>query len=580
MGEGADDPNSEQGDGAAVDPVEARRLTAEQVESLHPLGEVRGTVAGQVLFREGDRTYDFIVILTGSAKILDHEAGKQRELAVAGPRDFLAELGILTGERLFTTAVVTAPGSVLVVPVERLRAVMAHDQALADLIVQNAFRRRRLLAEARAGMRIVGTRGSAETRRIREFAARNRLPHVVLDVATDPAAAAILGHHGLNAADVPVVIMRGGEVLRNPSDAELARAAGFGTGPTPGAVYDVVVAGAGPAGLAASVYTASEGLATAIIDGSGVGGQIGTTSRIENYLGFPVGVSGDEFAERALVQVLRFGATLLAPAAAVGLSPQREGYAIELAGGDTVLARCVIIATGVRYRRHDAIGLEDFDRLGVFYTPLAAQDELGPADAAVIIGGGNSAGQAATFLADRGHRVTVVVRAADLRASMSEYLVERIAEQPAIEVLYESIVESVEGSGHLERVVVRNAAGNRRTVKTAALFILIGSEPHTAWLRGAVELDRDGFILTGAGLSCSAQQEPPWEGMERGPYLFETNLPGVFAAGDVRSGSVKRVASAVGEGSIAAHFVSQHLAASRTGVPDSTHVPKISAPGS
>ena len=421
-------------------------------------------------------------------------------------------------------------------------------------------------------MQIIGSRPSADARRIRQFAASNRLPHVFLDVETDQAAAAVLGHHGLSAADAPIVVMRGGEVLRNPSDAELARAAGFGSDPTPGTVYDVAVVGAGPAGLAASVYTASEGLATATIDGSGVGGQIGTTSRIENYLGFPVGVSGDEFAERAVVQVLRFGATLLVPAAAAGLLPQGHGYAVELDGGDVLLARCVIVATGVRYRQLDATGLERFDGLGVFYTPLAAQDELGPGDEAVIVGGGNSAGQAATFLAGRGHGVTVVVRGGDLRASMSEYLIERIAEQPGIEVLYRSTVEAVEGRGRLERVVVRDATGGRSTLEAAALFVLIGAEPHTQWLRGAVELDSDGFILTGAGPGSTAERQPPWDGMERGPYLLETNLPGVFAAGDVRSGSVKRVASAVGEGSIAAHFVAEHLGSRSIGVPGSPPV--------
>ncbi len=543
MGQGGDDLSAEGVAGAAVDPAVARRLTAEQLESLRPYG--------------------------GSVTVLDHEAGERRELADAGPGDFLAELGILTGERLFTTAAVAAPGSVLVVPVERLRAVIAHDQALADLIVQNAFRRRRLLAQARAGMQIVGSRPSADARRIRQFAARNRLPHVFLDVETEPAAGAILGHHGVSAADAPIVVMRGGEVLRNPSNAELARAAGFGSDPAPGTVYDVAVVGAGPAGLAASVYTASEGLTTATIDGSGVGGQIGTTSRIENYLGFPVGVSGDEFAERAVVQVLRFGATLLVPAAAVGLSPQGHGYAVELDGGNMVLARSVIVATGVKYRQLDATGLERFDGLGVFYTPIAAQDELGPGDEAVIVGGGNSAGQAATFLADRGHAVTVVVRGGDLRASMSEYLIERIAEQPAIEVLCHCAVEAVEGRGRLERVVVRDAIGGRRTLEAAALFVLIGAEPHTPWARGAVELDSDGFILTGAERGSTAERRPPWDGMERGPYQLETNLPGVFAAGDVRSGSVKRVASAVGEGSIAAHFVSEHLGSRSTGVPGS-----------
>jgi thioredoxin reductase (NADPH) len=543
---------------AAPDQTLPRRLTVEQVESLRRYGEVRTTVAGQVLFREGDHSYDFIVILSGSVSIVDHEAGQQRELASAGPLDFLAELGILTGERLFTTAVVTEPGSVLVVPVERLRVVIAHEQALADLIVQNVFRRRRLLTQARAGMRIVGSLASADTRRIRQFVTRNRLPHAFVEVAAEPAAAAILlGQQGLSAADVPIVVMRGGEVLRNPSDAALARAAGFGSRPARGTIYDVAVVGAGPAGLAASVYTASEGLVTALIDGAGVGGQIGTTSRIENYLGFPVGVSGGEFAERALVQVLRFGATLLVPDAAVGLSSRDQEYVVETDGG-AVVARCVIVATGVRYRQLDATGLDRFDGLGVFYTPIAAQDELGPGDEAVIVGGGNSAGQAATFLADRGHRVTIVIRGGDLRATMSEYLAERIDEQPAIEVLRRSTVEYVDGGARLERVVVRDAAGGQRTIQAAALFVLIGAEPHTQWVAGAIELDSNGFILAGAELGSMA--EPPRGAVGRGRSLLETSLPGVFAAGDVRSGSVKRVASAVGEGSIAAHFVGQYLA--------------------
>ena len=335
---------------------------------------------------------------------------------------------------------------------------IAHDQALADLIVQNAFRRRRLLAQARAGMRIVGSRPSADARRIRQFAARNRLAHVFLDVETaggrrhprpprrQRRRRPDRGHAGRRGAAQPVQCgARKGRRVRERPDAghrlrrrRRGRRAGR---------------------VAASVYTASEGLATATIDGSGVGGQIGTTSRIENYLGFPVGVSGDEFAERAVVQVLRFGVTLLVPAAAVGLSPQGHGYAVELDGGNMVLARSVIVATGVKYRQLDATGLERFDGLGVFYTPIAAQDELGPGDEAVIVGGGNSAGQAATFLADRGHAVTVVVRGGDLRASMSEYLIERIAEQPAIEVLCHCAVEAVEGRGRLERVVVRDAIG-------------------------------------------------------------------------------------------------------------------------
>ena len=543
-----------------VDPLLAPRLTAEQLALLRGYGEERPTVAGQVLFREGDRGYDFIAILAGAVTVVDHQAGVVRELASGGPGDFVAELNLLTGERLFTTAVIKEPGSVLVVPLDRLQEVIAQDQELADLILQTAFRRRQWLLQARAGLRIVGSRSSPDARRLREFAVRNHLPHVWVDQETNPLAAALLGRHGIGPEQTPVVIMRGGEVLRNPSNTELARAAGFGTGTVPGKVFDVAVVGAGPAGLAASVYGASEGLATAVIDGLGVGGQIGTTSRIENYLGFPVGVSGEEFAERALVQVLRFGATLLVPSTAAGLAGCGDRYVIQLGADGELAARTVIIATGVTYRKLDAAVLDRFEGTGVFYTPPAAPDQVSPGEPVVIVGGGNSAGQAATWLADHGHRVTIVIRGEDLAATMSRYLIDRIARQPGIEVLARSVVRQADGAGRLERVMVEDLATSaRRTLTASALFVLIGAEPHTQWLAGSVELDSHGFVVTGPELTGQIRHRAAWEQLGRDPYLLETSLPGVFAAGDVRGGSVKRVASAVGEGSIAVRFVSEHL---------------------
>jgi thioredoxin reductase (NADPH) len=316
----------------------------------------------------GNRGYEFIVIVSGAVTVLDHQAGVERELATAGPGEFVAELNILTGERVFTTAVVKESGSVLVVPVDRLQEVIAQDQVLADVIVQTAFRRRKLLLRERAGLQIVGSRSSPDAWRLREFAIRNRLPHVWVDLETDPVATVVLGHYGIGPDETPIVVMRGGEVLRNPSDTELARAAGFGRGAAPGTTFDLAVVGAGPAGLAASVYGASDGLATAIIDGLGVGGQVGTTSRIENYLGFPVGVSGEEFAERALVQVLRFGATLLVPSTAAGLAERGDRYVIRLGTDGELMARTVIVATGVTYRKLDAADLDRFEGTGVFYT--------------------------------------------------------------------------------------------------------------------------------------------------------------------------------------------------------------------
>ena len=536
------------------------RLTSEQIDLLRREGQVRPAVAGEVLFREGDRGYDFIVILAGRVAIVDHQAGTERELAAGGPGNFVAELNLLTGERLFTTAVVTEPGEVLAVPVARLHTVISRDQGLGQWIIRIMFARREWLMRMQTGLRIVGSRSSPRTRRLLEFAVRNRLPHVWLDTDTDPAAGAVLAHHHIAVSQTPVVVMRGGEVLRQPSNAELARAAGIGMGPAAGMTYGVAIIGAGPAGLAAAVYGASEGLSTALIDALAVGGQIGTTSRLENYLGFPVGISGDEFAQRAYIQALRFGASIVLPATATGLSGDGTAWVIHLDTGEDLTAHSVIITTGVTYRRIDAQGLDRFAGLGVFYSPLGVDGEIPPGDPVVVVGGGNSAGQAAIWLAGRGHPVTVAVRGADLAESMSRYLIDRIAGRPDIEVRYHTEVRDLAGSRWLERVEVQDVTTKtRETLPAAALVVLVGAEPHTEWLAGSVLLDGGGYIVTGSALGPGTRYQLPQTGHDRDPYLLETSAPGVFAAGDVRSGSVKRAAAAVDEGSIAVRFVSEHL---------------------
>jgi thioredoxin reductase (NADPH) len=537
-----------------------RPLTDDHIATLRRIGEVRPTRAGDVLIREGDRGYDFFVILSGLLKVCDHQAGVERELATGGAREFVAELNLLTGERAFTTVVVVEPGEVLVVPVDKLRTLISRDQVLGDLIVRTVLARREWLAHAGTGLRIVGSRTQQDTRRLLEFAARNRLPHVWLDLDADPAADVVLDRHALLRDQTPVVVMRGGEVLRRPSNIELARAAGVGTAPTPGVTYDVAIIGAGPAGLAAAVYGASEGLSTVIVDDLAVGGQIGTTSKIENYLGFPVGISGSEFAQRAFLQVLRFGASIVLPASAIGLSRQDSQHVIHLDTGDNVTALSVVIATGASYREIEADGIDRFRENDVFYTPSAVYDRVPPGQPAVVLGGGNSAGQTAVALADNGNPVTLVIRGSDLAADMSRYLIDRIVAEPHVSVRHRSAVRRLDGAARLESVTVEDMTTSALdTVAASALFVMIGAQPRSSSFRTAVSLDSDGYIVTGPGLGPGARRERPWTTLDRDPYMLETSMPGVFAAGDVRSGSVKRVASAVGEGSIAIRFVSEHL---------------------
>jgi thioredoxin reductase (NADPH) len=550
-------------DANVIGPLTAR-LSDAQIGLLRGRGRERATAQGEVLFREGDRGYDFLVILAGTVAVVDGYGGAERELAVGFLRDFVAELNLFTGERLYTTAVVREPGALLAVPVTELTQLISAHPDLGEVIMPVLLARREWLALRQAGFQIIGSRYSPDTGRLREFADRNRLPYGFVDLDIDPAGSRLLEDHGAMPAQSPAVLMRGGELLLNPSDTELARATGLAGAPEPGTIYDVLVVGAGPAGLAASVYASSEGLRVATLDAVGTGGQVGTTSRIENYLGFPVGISGAEFATRAVVQAQRFGTTLIVPGRAVG-HRERDGFQlVSVPDGAELTGRSVIIATGVQYRRLEVPGIDRFEGTSVFYTPLAAGGRLGAGDPVIIVGDGNSAGQAATALAGAGHQVTMVARGSGLSRTMAAYLIDRIGRAGNIEVLAFSEVVELDGTAGLRAVLVEDhRSGLRRPVEAAAMFVLIGAEPHTGWLAGSVRLDEAGFILTGDRATKGLRDEGLWRALGRGPYPLETSRPGVFAAGDVRAGSVNRVGSAVGDGALAARLVHEWLGSPR-----------------
>jgi thioredoxin reductase (NADPH) len=536
-------------------------LREDEIEVLSRYGEAKKTEAGQVLFRAGDTSNDFIVVLEGEVEVIDDFAGEVREMGRFRPGSFLGDLHMLTGQGVPLSAVVREDGKVLAISREKLKEVVTEESDLSDIILKTFLARRSYLMRTGVGLRIVGSRHSSDATRLREFTARNRLPHVWIELEEDPKAEALLKRFGAKPSETPVTIWQGKDVLKNPTNAELARTIGLKVDAPWELAYDLVVVGAGPAGFGASVYGASEGLSTLALESVALGGQAGTSSRIENYLGFPAGLSGFELASRALAQADKFGARTAVPEEAVGLAREDGNYRIELSEGGQVVARSVIAASGARYRRLDVPRLERFEGVSVHYAATEPEAQRCEGEEAVVVGGGNSAGQAAVFLAERTRKVYLLIRGDDLGNSMSRYLVKRVMEAANIELLANTEVRELIGEDRLEEVVVEdNRSGARRTLGARGLFVFIGARANTGWLQGAVGLDKRGFVLTGRALSGSTREEVAWQELSRDPYPLETSLPGVFAAGDVRSGSIKRVASAVGEGSTAVTLVHQYLA--------------------
>lgn len=518
------------------------RLSAAQLGALADQGERREVKEGDVLYREGDLQCDFYVVLDGKVAVVeDHGRASEQVVGVHGPGRFLGELSLLTGQALFDTAVVLEPGAVLVVPTDGVRRLVVQDPTLGNVILRAYLIRRSIIIGRGAGFRIVGSRYSPDTQRLREFADRNRLPHRWLDVDADPQAEVLLADLGVRPDETPVVIWRGEVVLRNPSNADLARVAGLRlTHPCDG-ICDLLVVGAGPAGLAAAVYGASEGLTTVTLDAVAAGGQAGSSPQIENYLGFPLGIPGSDLAERAAVQAEKFGARISVPAEATAIEPHQGHYVVTLDDGETVHCRTMVIASGARYRKLDVPRLEEFEGTSVYYAATHVEAQLCHLDPVAVVGGGNSAGQATMFLSQHAKHVYLLLRSGDLAKSMSRYLAQRIEQCPAVDVLLDTEVRELVGDQALEAVVVENVrTSERRTLDVRALFVFIGANPHTGWLGDRVARDDHGFVLTGT-------------------TNLETNLPGVFAAGDVRSGSIKRVAAAVGEGAMAIRQVHSYL---------------------
>jgi thioredoxin reductase (NADPH) len=540
-------------------------LTPAQLSRLQHYGEERPTREGDLLFRQGDARYDFFVILDGEVEILDHWGPAPRVLTRHGAGRFLGEVNMFTGQRVYLTGRVSKAGRVLAIPPERMREIVARVPDLSDLIV-NAFLMRRLIllgGGATELLRIIGSRYSRDTLRLREFAVANRLPHVWMDLEADAHAETLLRELGIRPEETPIVIWQGHEVRRNPSIAEMVALVGLDAGRGPGELLDLVVVGAGPAGLAAALYGASEGLRTVAVESVAVGGQASTSSKIENYLGFPAGISGADLAARARLQAEKFGAYIRMPSEAVKLHREGDAYEVELADGSRLTSRGVIIATGVSYRRLPVPRIRELEGAGVYYSATETEALLCHGDSVVVVGGGNSAGQAAIFMSEKARRVYVVIRGGDLSKSMSRYLVARIENTRNIEVLKHTEVVELLGDSHLTSLRARdNQTGEVRELPVRALFVFTGAEPHTAWLRGTVAMDSHGFILTGPSLPPHPDSTQGWALETRGPFLLETSLPGVFATGDVRSGSTKRVANAVGEGSIAVRMVHEYLAQS------------------
>ncbi|MGB6605036.1 MAG: FAD-dependent oxidoreductase [Steroidobacteraceae bacterium] len=539
------------------------KLTAAQLARLERQGTRLQTKAGEILLDLGETSRGVFVVAAGSIEALVPPSATQAEstyelLYLLTPGDFTGEMSTLRGTLALARIRVREAGAVLLLDAEQLRRIVQNDAELSELFMR-AFilRRMGVIESGRSDVLLLGSDHSADTLRLREFLTRNTRPYVNIDIEHDADAKALLERFHVRSEDVPVVVCRGGQLLKNPSNADVAQCLGMNAPPAADRVHDLLIIGAGPAGLAAAVYAASEGLDVRVVDMFAPGGQAGTSSRIENYLGFPTGISGAALAGRALSQAQKFGAQLSVAWQAARLRCDDRPYSVDMVDGPSIRSKTILIASGAQYRMPDVANLSRFLGRGVYYAATHLEATLCAAEDVVVVGGGNSAGQAAVFLAGSCRHVHMLVRSDGLAESMSQYLIRRIQDTPNITLHTRTQLTALEGSDRLERVSWTPGNGEPAP-DLRHVFLMTGAQPHTRWLQGCVVLDDHGFVKTGPDLGKEQLVDAHWS-LPRSPYLLESSVPGVFAAGDVRAGSVKRIASAVGEGSICIQFVHRLL---------------------
>ena len=535
------------------------KLIPAQIDRIAAHGRIRSVQPGEVLIEQGDISVPFFVVIIGEVEIVRPFDAYETLVTVHGSGEFTGEVNMLSGRRSFFRARATKPGKVIELDHQQMLTLVQTDAELSDILMRAFILRRvELIAAGVGDIILIGSTHSASTLRIKEFLMRNGHPYSYIDLERDPDVQNLLDNFKISASEIPVLICRGQLALRNPSNQQIADCLGFNESVDQTHVRDLVVIGAGPSGLAAAVYGASEGLDVLMLETSSPGGQAGSSSKIENYLGFPTGITGQELAARAYLQAQKFGAHMLI-AKATRLICDRKPYVIELENEARISTRTVVIATGAQYRKLPLENLSRFEGAGVYYGATFVEAQLCGGEEVIVVGGGNSAGQAAVFLAQTAKRVYMLVRSAGLAASMSRYLIRRIENSPTITLRAQTEIVALEGDNHLNSVYWRNSqTGQTEKHDISHIFVMTGADPNTRWLDRCIALDSKGFIKTGLDLLPENLSAAGWP-LTRPPYLLETSLPGIFAVGDVRGGSIKRVASAVGEGSIAISFVHKAL---------------------